>query len=233
MVQGTPPGIAPQLAVVLCHGFGAPGNDLVGLADELCRSFPRLASAVRFVFPQAPLSLQAQGMGDGRAWWHLDPRIFDAQQRGDTETLQALRSEVPRGLPEARKKLHSVVEAVCAQTGLPLSKLVLGGFSQGAMIAADLALRLEEAPGALALFSGTLICEAEWSRRAALRKGLKVLQTHGTADPVLGFEPARALEAMLRDAGLEVEFLPFPGGHTIPAAGLARFGALLEGLLRP
>ncbi len=72
VLQQASPGASLELAVVLCHGFGAPGDDLVSLAPEILRARPELAQKVRFVFPEAPLSLAGQGYGGGRAWWPLD-----------------------------------------------------------------------------------------------------------------------------------------------------------------
>ena len=62
----------PQLVVVLCHGFGAPGTDLVPLGEELVDLRPELAESVEFIFPAAPLSLEDIGLAGGRAWWHID-----------------------------------------------------------------------------------------------------------------------------------------------------------------
>src|SRR5258706_5087730 len=73
--RGAPP--APSLAVVLCHGYGAPGTDLVPLGDELARFVKQgggdaasRADSLRFYFPAAPD--HAQGVPFGRAWWQLD-----------------------------------------------------------------------------------------------------------------------------------------------------------------
>ena len=63
---------APDLTVVLCHGFGAPGDDLVGLVGPLLELEPALQTGVRFVFPEAPLALEEYG-GGARAWWRIVP----------------------------------------------------------------------------------------------------------------------------------------------------------------
>ena len=101
------------------------------------------------------------------------------------------------------------------------------------MVATDVALRLEEAPAGLLIFSGSLISEPEWRKRAPSRRGLKVLQSHGTQDPLLPFERAVALRDLLIDAGLEVDFLSFEGGHTIPAEALERAADFLVRCLAP
>lgn len=205
----------PSLLVVLCHGFGAPGEDLVSLAPELVRRRPELERA-RFLFPAAPLSLGWAGMGEALAWWMIDmERLMAAQQHPDQIEAE-LRASMPEGLPKARRLLRELLDVAGRQAGLPLSRTVLGGFSQGAMLATDVALRLEEAPAGLCLLSGTLICEAEWRRLAPSRRGLGVLQSHGRYDAILPFSNAEALRDLLAGAGLEVDFRPFDDAHTIP-----------------
>jgi phospholipase/carboxylesterase len=224
----------PTLAVVLCHGFGAPGDDLVSLGPELVRRSPALAP-VRFIFPSAPLSLAGimpSAMGDSRAWWMLDMERMIAIRMGQgPQTPEQLRAEVPDGLPQARRALMGLVDAAARATSLSLSRLVLGGFSQGAMLATDVAFRLEEAPAALAILSGAVVAEPDWRARAPARRGLRVLQSHGTEDPILPYDNAEVLRELLTEAGLKVDFVPFPGGHTIPMEALERLAQLLTGLM--
>lgn len=221
----------PEKLVVLCHGFGAPGEDLAPLASELCQLRPDLGHA-RFVFPAAPLELDGFGFGDSRAWWMIDPSRFAGLER-NPEALKALRREIPEGLGKARRQLMAAVEQLLKQTGLEPGQLVLGGFSQGAMLATDVALRLEEAPAGLVVLSGTLLCEDDWTRRAEGRKGLPVFQSHGMEDPLLPFAAAEALRDLFIHAGLPVEFLPFRGGHGIPYEVLERLAAFMQGRLKP
>lgn len=213
----------PSGAVVLCHGFGAPGDDLVGLYGELVHMRPELARQ-RFIFPEAPLSL---GPGS-RAWWMIDMTGLELMQRGDLEALRAFRKNEPQGLAPARTMLRKLVDEVSVQTRLPYSKIALGGFSQGAMIATDVTLRLEEGPRALAIMSGTLLMEDVWRQKAKARAGLRVLQSHGTQDPLLGYTQAEWLRDLLLEAGLKVDFVPFRGGHTIPLNVLEKLSALLD-----
>ncbi|HYQ40313.1 MAG TPA: hypothetical protein VER11_00045, partial [Polyangiaceae bacterium] len=102
---------------------------------------------------------------------------------------------------------------------------VIGGFSQGAMLATDTVLRTSRPFAGLAVLSGTLISHDEWLPLMAARRGLPVLQSHGRADPVLPFELAERLRNELDSAGLPVEFIPFNGGHGIPSG-------VLDGLTR-
>jgi len=205
-------------ALVLCHGFGAPGTDLVALAPELIRHRPDLARHVRFIFPAAPLDLGPMSFG-GRAWWHIDTGRY-TNVRTEEDVL-ALTQEVPDGLDEARRRLRALLDELCASSGLAMGRVVLGGFSQGAMLALDTTLRLDEPPALLCLYSGAVIARQEWERRAKTRAGLEVIQTHGRQDPVLPFFIAEQLRDLLTDAGLEVSFSAFDGPHTISPEGVA------------
>ncbi len=221
---------APRGVVVLCHGFGAPGDDLVGLYEELIALAPSL-SGVRFVFPAAPLSLASMGYGDARAWWLIDFEKIQALNSGDLAALQEFRKQEPDGMAKARALMLKAIDELTAQTGLPMSKVVLGGFSQGAMISTDLALRLPEAPAGLAILSGTLLVEDVWRAKAKARAGLPVLQSHGTVDPILRFDAAEKLRDLLTEAGSPPEWVPFEGPHAIPLAVLRKLAKFLAARL--
>jgi len=215
----------PKAAVILCHGFGAPGNDLVSLGPELARAVPELRE-VRFYFPAAPLTLEG-GWGDSRAWWLID--IMAIQRLANDPVAQReFRKVEPDGMAAARKAMLALVQEVANQTGLPMKKLILGGFSQGAMIATDVALRLEEAPGALVALSGTLLIEDVWRAKAKARSGLPVFQSHGRQDPLLPYQAAEWLKELFEEAGMQHEFVPFDGGHTIGPDALLKLGAFLS-----
>lgn len=226
-----PRGGAPRLAVLLCHGFGACGDDLVPVAEALAASRPGIAEQVQFVLPEGPLALGDMGYGTARAWWMLDLQSVAARRAGDADALRRHRAEMPDGLPAARRLLRTALDALLLRSGLEIGQVVLGGFSQGAMLATDLALRIDEQPAALWALSGTLVAEPEWRRLAPLRAGLPVFQSHGTADPILPYASAEALRDLLREAGLAVEFLSFPGEHTIPEAAIRTLSAQLGALL--
>lgn len=220
----------PKAAVVLCHGYGAPGSDLVGLYEPLVGLAPELKHAA-FYFPEAPLSLSHLFGGDARAWWNLDMQAVAAAQRGDVEALRELRHKEPEGMAHARASLKALLDSICRDTGLPLSRIALGGFSQGAMLATDVALRLEEAPLGLVALSGTLLMEESWRARAQKRQSLPVFQSHGTQDATLRFDAAQALRDVLATAGLTVEFHAFDDGHTIPMTVLRSMAAFLGKLV--
>ena len=90
--------------VVLLHGFGAPGDDLVPLADWIAT--PR---GTRFLFTEGPLSL-SMGFGDSRAWWIIDMARLEADRAAGR--VRDLSQEVPRGLPQAREALETFLTAL-------------------------------------------------------------------------------------------------------------------------
>jgi phospholipase/carboxylesterase len=191
-------------AVVLLHGYGAAGDDLVMLARELAQ--PR----TRYVVPAGPLGLE----GGGRAWWPLKQRpSYDEQQslRVDDEALRAARKAV-LGLLTTLRERHAP------------SSLFLAGFSQGAMLALDVAARPEAAVDRVAVLSGALPAPTVRALAKARRKRPRVFVSHGRADRVLRFQGAEHLVERLEAAHFPVTFQPFDGGHEI--------NPLVQGALR-
>jgi phospholipase/carboxylesterase len=205
------------MTLVLLHGFGAPGDDLVGLADMISAP-PRTT----LVFPEARLSLG----GGARAWWMID--FAKLEVAIITGAMRDLPSEIPEGLDEARAAIDAFLDALEKQEGISLDRLVLGGFSQGAMLAMDVALRTERKLSGLVLLSGSYIAEREWKPRMSARNGTPVFQSHGATDPILPFEVAERLRGELSDAGLDVEFHRFAGGHGIPPEVMNELGRWLS-----
>jgi phospholipase/carboxylesterase len=210
--------------VVLLHGFGAPGDDLVALWRYL-----RVPDEVRFVFPAAPLSLSGSGFGDSRAWWMLDlDRIMRARQLGQWEELS---KEIPRGLAPARKQVLDLLLVAREELSAPSESVVLGGFSQGAMLSTDVALHSDIPLAGLVLLSGTIIAKHEWLSRLSGRPGLPVFQSHGIEDPILAFSAAQELRTHLDAAGLSLRWVEFHGGHEIPFQVLENLGEFLQSVL--
>lgn len=207
--------------VVVLHGFGAPGTDLVPLAGYF-----DTPPEVRYAFPEAPLDLSPYGFGNGRAWWMLD---LEEMQRAIHHGYRPDRSrQVPEGLVEARTMLAQTLDELERRLRVPPGRLVLGGFSQGAMMACDAALTSDRALGGLVLFSGTLLAEDIWAQGMQRRSSLPIVQSHGTEDPLLPFDAAVRLRDLWRNAGATVDFLPFSGGHTIPPEALSHAAELVR-----
>jgi phospholipase/carboxylesterase len=208
-------------AVVLLHGWGAPGDDLVPLGQEIAAP-----PGTRFVFPEAPLPLP-MGFGDSRGWWMLD--IEQRQREIAAGRARDLSRKIPEGLAAARANVIALLDELDRRAGV--SQIVLGGFSQGAMLACDVALRTGRSLAGLVLLSGTLLAADEWTQLMSKRKGLKVFQSHGSMDPLLPSFMAEQLLDLLMQAGLSVEWIGFRGGHEIPGLVLDRLGAFLKTVL--
>jgi phospholipase/carboxylesterase len=220
---------SPDLLVVCCHGYGAPGHDLVGLGAEIVQLNPELSGRVRFIFPEAPLAAAANPYG-GRAWWQIDLDALEAALSSGSH--RQMQRDCPDGMTEARRTLLSLIDEALQMTGLNHNQLVLAGFSQGAMLATDIALRLEDPPAGLVILSGTCVNLDDWEERMPKRAGLRVLQSHGRQDPLLAFSAAEELHGLMKNAGLDAHFLPFDGQHTISEESLARFSGLLTEILK-
>jgi phospholipase/carboxylesterase len=205
--------------VILLHGFGAPGDDLVSLADVL-----NVPPGTRFIFPEGPLSLSF-GPRDARAWWLIDmARIAADQAAGRTRDLS---QDIPKGLAPARETILAFLKEVEQKFGADPRKTIIGGFSQGAMLSCDVMLRTTQPYAGLIQLSGTLLATQEWVPLLQKRKGLPVFQSHGTQDELLPYVGAERLRDTLTHAGFSVEWHSFRGGHEIPRAVLQRLGPFI------
>ena len=205
--------------VLLLHGFGAPGDDLVSLADVL-----NVPTGTRFVFPEGPLSLSF-GPSDAHAWWLIDMARIAADRAAGR--VRDLSQEIPKGLAPARETMLAFLKELEQKYSADPRKTILGGFSQGAMLSCDLLLRATQPYAGLIQMTGPLLAAQEWGRLLQKRKGLPVFQSHGMQDEILPYVGAEKLRDMLTHGGLAVEWHSFRGGHEIPRAVLQRLGLFI------
>ncbi len=200
------PGSSQGIAIVMLHGYGANAEDLFDL-HSVIESKP----GTSWYFPQGPLVIGNYGEYPSRAWFPLGvaDSILQAVETGNWSKVATLN---PKGLDEARKNLLEFLSLL----NIPYSKIILGGFSQGAMLIVDTFLTKEENPLGLLILSGTVLNELKWKELAPQKKGFHFLQSHGMVDDLLPFTAAKRLENIFSTSGLKSEFIPFPGGHTIP-----------------
>ncbi|MDO9119338.1 MAG: hypothetical protein Q7U39_15355 [Nitrospira sp.] len=205
--------------VILLHGFGAPGDDLVPLADAL-----NVPAGTRFVFPEGPLSLSF-GPGNARAWWLIDmARIAQDRAAGRVRDLS---QDIPKGLAPVRETMLSFLKEIEQKFDADPKKTVLGGFSQGAMLSCDLILHTDRPYAGLVQLSGNILAQPIWGPLLPKRKGLPVFQSHGVQDEILPYVGAERLRDQLAHAGLSVEWHNFRGGHEIPRIVLQRLGLFI------
>jgi phospholipase/carboxylesterase len=210
--------------VVLLHGYGAPGDDLVPLQQVL-----DVPSEVRFAFPEASLSPPELAMYGGRAWWQID--VMALQRAAAAGRARDRMQETPVGLPEARQQVDAMLDALTSELEVPADQLILGGFSQGAMLALDVALHSSRPLAGLILLSTTFLNRDVWQPLMAARMSVPVLQTHGTQDPLLRFDIAVELRDVLQAAGSKVEWIEFRGGHELPRSVLEAVGRFIRAVV--
>jgi predicted esterase len=219
----------PDLVILILHGLGATNTnftDLPQVASSLCSE-----KKVAWIFPQA----------DGHGWWELDVmKWMMAMQQGEAGLASLLREEPP-GLQACRVRMKTLLaEARALLGGVALSRFVLGGFSQGAMTAMDLALQLdgEEGGGAttkpavagVTMLSGAPIVVDQWAERLPNHKGLKVFMSHGRADQVLPFVASGWCRDLLQQGGASVTYEPHGGGHELGPSTFASLVAFWSSL---
>ncbi|MBX6322829.1 MAG: dienelactone hydrolase family protein [Rhodospirillaceae bacterium] len=196
----------PRQLVVLLHGYGADGRDLLGLAPAWARSLPH----AEFLAPDAPFPCEMAPYG--RQWFGFEGRTAE---------------EILAGARAAAAILDPFLDDALAARGLDETALALAGFSQGAMMALHVALRRARPVAAVAAFSGALIAPALLA--AELRSRPPVLLVHGDADPVVPFAAMAATEEALRAAGVPVTAERRPGlAHAIDERGLRLAEALFK-----
>lgn len=184
--------------VVLLHGYGSDGNDLISLGQYWKARFPDAL----FVAPNAPHP--CDGNPFGYQWFAID---------FDREMSRLIGAET------ARPIIETFLTDLWAQTGLGAAETVLVGFSQGAMMALDTGLRLSAPLKGIIAFSGLVIAPERLKNEIVSRP--PVLLVHGDVDevvPALGSEGALSL---LKDLGVDTRLhLSAGSGHTIAQDGL-------------
>ena len=205
--------------VLLLHGFGAPGDDLLSLTDAL-----DVPTSTRFIFPEGPVSLSF-GPSDARAWWLIDMGRIAADQAAGR--IRDISHEIPRGLAPARETMLAFLKEIEPRFNVDPRKTILGGFSQGAMLSCDVMLRATQPYAGLIQLSGSLLATQEWAPLLQKRKGLPVFQSHGVQDEILPYVGAEKLRDTMIHAGLLVEWHSFHGGHEIPRPVLQRLGSFI------
>jgi phospholipase/carboxylesterase len=191
--------------VVLVHGYGADGQDLIGLAQH----WQGLLPSVAFAAPNAPARIPG---GPGYQWFpisRIDPH------------------EMQKGVEAAAPMLDAYLDAELARLNLPPERLALAGFSQGTMLALRLGLRRKVRPAAIVGFSGLLAGPVPPSESGGDIP--PILLTHGDSDQVIPPQAMFLAATQLGLAGAAVQWHLARGmGHGIDPDGLAMAGQFLN-----
>jgi phospholipase/carboxylesterase len=199
----------PSRLVILLHGLGADGNDLIGLAPY----WAPLLSEAEFLSPNAPFPCDMAPYG--YQW-------FSSQDRSPAAVLAGVRAAAPI--------LDAFIDEALAARGLGDGDLALVGFSQGTMMSLFVGLRRAQPAAGIVGFSGRLLAPELLTNE--LRSRPRILLVHGTEDPLVPYASLAAAENTLTSAGVPVETLTCPGiGHSIDETGLQRAGHFLRDVL--
>ena len=194
-------GVAPKQAVVLLHGYGSDGADLIGLAPHWQGVLPDAL----FVSPNAPE--QCRQLASGFQW-------FDVSFEGDRLASRQT------GVINARPVLIEFLTDLWTQTGLRPEDTILAGFSQGAMMALHVGLSLPEPLMGIIAFSGAFVPPQGFGTQEFGRP--PVCLVHGDMDQVVDPELSADADTALRLAGFDVSYHVSAGvGHGIAPDGLA------------
>ena len=207
-------GAAPTASLIVLHGLGADGNDFVPFAEELDL---RAVGPVRFVFPHAPTRpVTINGGYVMRAW-------YDIAGPGGPEDEAGLRAS------------QAQVEALIArerERGVPASRIVLAGFSQGCAMTLMTGLRHRERLAGLAGLSGYLPLAARTvGERSDANALVPIFLAHGSADPMIPLPRATASRDALGALGYGVEWHEYPMPHSVCAEEVRDLNRWLLGVL--
>ncbi|MEO1593410.1 MAG: hypothetical protein AAFU71_19270 [Cyanobacteria bacterium J06632_22] len=191
--------------LVLMHGWGANAQDVAGLADYL--PLPK----THMFFPNGPFAHPMNPVG--RMWYGFPPSydfrsppIFEGQA----------------DLQQSRQLLLDWLENLPAQTGIPLEKTILGGFSQGGAMALDIGPRLPLA--GMMILSGYV--HLKRLQNAVTQR--PVLVVHGRQDTVVPLVLAQSTRSQLETQGLSVDYQEFDMGHEISLPALQKVGGFCQ-----
>lgn len=209
-------GRKPEQVVIMCHGVGSDGDDLISLAPY----FQKVLPGARFVSPHAPENFD--GSPTGYQWFSLQDMSLDARKTGT-------RAAAPI--------LDAFIDEQLAASGLENKDLALIGFSQGTMMALHVGLRRAVPCAGIIGYSGMLIDPESLADEIASKP--PVLLCHGQADDIVPFDFMPAALTDLRQVGVSAEGMARPGlGHGLDDDSIKAgmfflaecFGVNLQGL---
>lgn len=206
-------GSEADVGIIFFHGYGANMHDLFPLW-ELWH-----ADNFNWYFPNGLLPLN-MGYYEGRSWFSIDVEKLERSIREGTH--RDMKETIPPELDSTLSQLELFVGEVSKKH----KKIILGGFSQGAMCASHLSVNPRLKIDGLILLSGALLAEEKFPAGAA--RGIPFYQSHGRQDPILSIDGALDLEKKLQSLNFSGKLHAFNGGHEIPPTVIHEVKGFLE-----
>ena len=211
----------PSAAVIWMHGLGADANDFVPIVSELGLDG---ATAVRFVFPNAPMRPVTINNGYVmRAWYDVSFGDLEGKSRRADE----------QGVRESQAQIGALIEREAGR-GIPSKNILLAGFSQGGAIALHCGLRYpQQLGGVMALSTYLPLAESLPQEGTPENKAVPIFMAHGVFDPVVPLVMGAGSMTLLIGMGYAVDWRQYPMQHSVCAQEIQDLGAWLRRVLNP
>ena len=209
-------GPQPTHSVIWLHGLGADGHDFAPIVPEL--QLPA-SLAVRFVFPHATIQPVTINGGMAMRSWY------------DILTPNLVKREDETGIRISEQAIQVLIARENAR-GIPSSRIVLAGFSQGCAMTLHTGIRFKEKLAGLMGLSGYLpLIDMAAQEREPANAATPIFLAHGTHDPVVTLERAEASRAKLVDLGYQVQWHTYPMPHSVCAQEIDDISNFLQNVL--
>ena len=206
----------PTHSVIWLHGLGADGHDFAPIVPEL--QLPA-SLAVRFVFPHATIQPVTINGGMAMRSWY------------DILTPNLVKREDETGIRVSEQAIQALIARENAR-GIPSSRIVLAGFSQGCAMTLHTGIRFKEKLAGLMGLSGYLpLIDMAAHEREPVNAATPIFLAHGTHDPVVTLERAEASRAKLVDLGYQVQWHTYPMPHSVCAQEIDDISSFLQSVL--
>lgn len=219
-VTGRAPSATPVASLIVLHGLGNEGRDFAPLLRHIDLS---AVGPVRCVLPDAPMRTMSLNGTDMHAWYDAAPPVASRHASQPTDE---------GGLRASQRIVQALIEREEGR-GMAPERIVLMGFSQGAVLALQTALRAPQRLAAVVALSGYLPLNARALQMESniANQRLPIFLGHGEHDEVISIDRARVARTVLQVMGHLVDWHLYDMGHEISDAELADIGAWLTGVL--
>ena len=203
----------PEYSVIWLHGLGADGHDFEPIVPYLGL---KPGTAFRFIFPHALMRpVTVNGGTVMRAWYDI---IELSTSRGQDEA----------GINHSADKIRELIDSEI-ERGIPASRIILAGFSQGGAMALYVGLRYKaKLAGIMALSAYLLFPERLQNEASQLNSATPIFMGHGTQDPVVPFALGQAAHSLLIEGQWPVEWHSYPIPHSVSQPEISDIGHWLQ-----